>query len=145
MTRRFWFFVLSAAILSTPALAGDLRVTVKEVRSGVGRIMVALHAAKDGVEFPDQTGAVAAQWADAKGGAQEFVFTGLAPGRYAVAIYHDENGNGVMDKNFVGIPSEGYGFSRNARGFTGPPSFSGAAVDIAADKSRVTTEATLGY
>jgi uncharacterized protein (DUF2141 family) len=41
------------------------------------------------------------------------VFEGLAPGAYAVAVVHDENGNGRLDKNFVGIPSEGYGVSNN--------------------------------
>jgi len=34
-------------------------------------------------------------------------------GRYSVAIYHDENGNKKLDRNFIGIPSEGYGFSNN--------------------------------
>ena len=107
--------------------------------------MVALHAAKEGVEFPDQKGAVAAQWRNARSGAQEFVFTGLPPGRYAIAIYHDENGNGVMDKNFIGIPSEGFGFSRNARGFAGPPSFNAAAVEIGAPGAAVKTEAKIAY
>ena len=42
-------------------------------------------------------------------------------GEYGVAVYHDENGNGKHDKNFLGIPKEPYGFSNNARGKTGPP------------------------
>ena len=43
---------------------------------------------------------------------------------YAIAIYHDVNKNGKLDTNFFGIPSEIYGFSNNARGTFGPPSFS---------------------
>jgi uncharacterized protein (DUF2141 family) len=48
----------------------------------------------------------------------------LDVGRYAIAVYHDENKNQKLDKNFVGIPKEGYGFSNNAVGKLGPPKFS---------------------
>jgi uncharacterized protein (DUF2141 family) len=41
------------------------------------------------------------------------VFSNLAPGTYAVAVVHDENGNGRLDKNLLGVPSEGYGVSHN--------------------------------
>ena len=48
----------------------------------------------------------------------------LEVGRYAIAVYHDENKNQKLDKNFVGVPKEGYGFSNNAVGKLGPPKFS---------------------
>ncbi|MBJ7310474.1 DUF2141 domain-containing protein [Rugamonas sp. CCM 8940] len=54
----------------------------------------------------------------------------IKPGRYAVMLFHDENGNGVFDMGANGIPLEGYGFSRNARGHFGPPAFADAAIDI---------------
>jgi uncharacterized protein (DUF2141 family) len=44
-------------------------------------------------------------------------------GEYAVAVFHDENNNEELDRNFLGIPTERYGFSNNARGIVGPPSF----------------------
>ena len=47
----------------------------------------------------------------------------LLPSKIAVAAYHDENNDGQLNRNRLGIPSERYGFSRNARGMTGPPSF----------------------
>lgn len=50
---------------------------------------------------------------------------GLPSGNYAVALIHDENGNGELDR-FAGIPREGMGFSRNPRFSFGPPSFSAA-------------------
>ncbi len=52
----------------------------------------------------------------------------LAYGTYAVTILHDENNNQKMDKNILGIPKEGYGFSRNATGFAGPPAFDKASI-----------------
>jgi uncharacterized protein (DUF2141 family) len=51
------------------------------------------------------------------------------PKRIAVAAFHDENGNGRLDRNRLGIPTERYGFSRDARGVTGPPDFEDAVID----------------
>jgi uncharacterized protein (DUF2141 family) len=44
-------------------------------------------------------------------------------GEYGIRTYHDEDGNGVLNKNIIGIPKEAYGFSNNARGLTGVPSY----------------------
>ncbi|WP_426172187.1 DUF2141 domain-containing protein [Pseudoduganella sp. R-34] len=57
-------------------------------------------------------------------------FPGVAPGSYAVMVYHDENANGKLDKSANGMPLEGWGFSRNARGHYGPPAFDDARIDI---------------
>ena len=46
-------------------------------------------------------------------GKLELVFTDLTPGKYAVRLMHDENDNGKLDSNVVGMPTEGYGFSNN--------------------------------
>ncbi len=55
------------------------------------------------------------------------------PGTYAVAIYHDENNNHHFDRSLIGLPVEGYGFSRNARIFLGPPSFSSVRFAVGPD------------
>jgi uncharacterized protein (DUF2141 family) len=62
--------------------------------------------------------------------AQSIIFTHLPPGRYAVINFHDENDNGRLDENPWGAPTEGYGFSKNAQGFLGAPSFDSAAVSV---------------
>jgi uncharacterized protein (DUF2141 family) len=54
-------------------------------------------------------------------------FPGVAPGTYAVSVIHDENSNGKLDTNFMGIPREGVGASNNARGHFGPPKFDAAS------------------
>ena len=51
----------------------------------------------------------------------------LEPGDYAVAIYHDENGNGQLDKRLFGIPKEPYGFSNNYRPRLSAPNSATAA------------------
>ena len=56
-------------------------------------------------------------------------FRDIAPGRYAIALLHDENANDRADMT-LGIPREGFGFSRNVQVRTGPPRFGSAAFDV---------------
>lgn len=67
------------------------------------------------------------------------VYRDLPPGRYALSAYRDDNANGAMDRNVVGMPTERYGFSRDARGSFGPPSFDDAAIELTGDM-RVTLQ-----
>jgi len=57
-------------------------------------------------------------------------FKDIKPGNYAVSVLHDENQNKDMDQTKLGIPKEGYGFSNNAMGVMGPPSFKKARVAV---------------
>lgn len=61
------------------------------------------------------------------------MFKDIPYGDYPIKLYHDENGNKKLDKNFVGIPREPYGFSNNARGTLSAPEFAKArfALDAA--------------
>ena len=54
-------------------------------------------------------------------------FEDIPPGMYALAVIHDENMNGKLDTNFLGIPKEGYGFSTGAKSLLSAPSFSAAS------------------
>ncbi len=54
-------------------------------------------------------------------------FEDIPPGTYALAVIHDENMNGKLDTNWLGIPKEGYGFSNDAKALLGAPSFSSAS------------------
>ncbi len=65
-------------------------------------------------------------------------FENLPPGRYAIKLYHDVNGNGELDTNMMGLPIEAYGFSGES-GTLGPPPFEAAAFDVVAgEKNSVT-------
>ncbi|HXZ85217.1 MAG TPA: DUF2141 domain-containing protein, partial [Myxococcota bacterium] len=59
-------------------------------------------------------------------------FADLAPGRYAVVIVDDANGNGNLDRNLLGIPTERYGFSNGVRPTLRPPTFDEAALPVGA-------------
>ena len=54
-------------------------------------------------------------------------FEDIPPGTYAMAVSHDENMNGKLDTNLIGIPTEGYGLPNDAKGLIGAPSFSAAS------------------
>lgn len=110
-----------AALLcaSFPALAADalpgatLTVDVSDIGDARGHLLLVVEASADGwngreVEAAKARIAVAADTVRHR-------FEGLPAGDYAVQVLHDANDNGEMDKNFLGIPSEGYGFSNNPR------------------------------
>ena len=59
----------------------------------------------------------------------------LPPGTWAVLSFQDENDNGKLDRNVLGIPKERYAFSRDARGRFGPPSFEDAAFVLRDEKA----------
>ncbi len=106
--------VLGMAMVSTSiAHAADLTVKVDDIRADKGKLMLAVYdsaAGWDGKAKP-----VAAQALDAAGDSVMFHFEGLAAGTYAISVMHDENGNGKLDTNFVGMPIEGYGFSNDPK------------------------------
>lgn len=65
-------------------------------------------------------------------------FTDVAPGTYAIALLHDENDNGRADRALGMMPTEGFGFSRDARVRMGPPDFDDAAFTVSTDSNRQT-------
>ena len=143
MVRRFAVSLAAVLAFALPAAAADLAVDVNGLRSDKGKVYVAIHSAVDGVEFPASAGMIAGASKLAQPGGLQVVFRGLPPARYAVNAFHDENGNGELDTNILGIPSEGYGFANDAKGTMGPPSFSDASVSLREAGAAVAF--TIGY
>ncbi|RYZ74012.1 MAG: DUF2141 domain-containing protein [Lysobacteraceae bacterium] len=119
------------------AVAGELTVNLHGIRVQGGLVKVAVvdsQQAWDGGAAPVQVDGAPAQGETAK-----FTFKDLKPGRYAVMVTHDENANGKLDMNVMGMPLEGYGFSNNPSVMRKPTweeagfevSGSDAAIDVA--------------
>jgi uncharacterized protein (DUF2141 family) len=70
----------------------------------------------------------------------ELVFENMPYGKYSIKAFHDENVNNRLDKDFMGIPTERYGFSNNARGRFGPPSFASTAFTLSAPQMTIAIE-----
>ncbi|ESA33389.1 hypothetical protein N836_22130 [Leptolyngbya sp. Heron Island J] len=67
-------------------------------------------------------------------------FEDLNPGSYAVSVFHDANSDNKFNRNFVGMPAEGFGFSRNPEALTGPPAFGDAVFLVAGAETRIEVE-----
>jgi len=107
----------------------DVSVTVTSLRNARGSVVACLTAKP--VSFPDCSKDAASRHlaipASAK--AVQLDFGAVAPGTYAVSLFHDENGNGKLDTVMM-IPREGFGFSRDAKVRFGPPRFAAAAFTV---------------
>lgn len=100
-----------------------LTVDLDQLRNARGMVRLCLTAVAEG--FPDCSEEPRAVARSIPAGQTSLSYDGLPPGNYAVAVVHDENGNGKLD-TFAGIPREGFGFSRNPRIAFGPPRFTSA-------------------
>jgi uncharacterized protein (DUF2141 family) len=128
----------SFAVLSLVAAAvhaGELAVTITDIRESQGSLMVAV--VDSDAAWNNQAKPVAAQKVAATKGEMTLKFPDLAPGKYAVQVMHDENGNNQLDSNFLGIPSEGYGFSNNPNVMR-RAHFDEATFEVGADKTAIT-------
>jgi len=100
----------------------DLKVVVESFRSTNGTLRLALFNSPKG--FPNSGDAALATRDEAVTASTMTVdFSDLPYGEYAIVLYHDENGNDMMDKNFLGMPKEGYGASGYASVFFSEPEF----------------------
>ena len=120
----------AVAAMVAPVLAADLSIEVRGVRSADGRVYVAVHGPESKDTFPSGDDIVSGLREPARIGTLRFVVSDLPEGRYAVNAFHDENNNGELDTNLVGIPSEGYGFANDPSTTFGPPDFEDAAVTV---------------
>lgn len=124
--------VLIASVYCAHAQAADLTVVLRDLRAQTGLVKVALVDSPAG--WDGQAAPVQATGGPPHGETATFVFKDLAPGAYAVMITHDENGNGKLDSNLIGMPVEGYGFSNNPRVMR-KPTWDEARFDLAVDQS----------
>ena len=117
---------------ATPPRPGEVAITVTDLRSSEGVVRACMTANPDVFprcrEDPDSHRTVVPA-----GERVELLFSGVKPGRYAVALLHDENDNGKADRALGMMPKEGFGFSRDAKVRMGPPSFKSAAFDYAGE------------
>jgi len=120
--------LLVASALPAPARAGDaakaggIKVEVTGFRNDKGQLECSLWPGPAG--FPrDDSHIIGPISAKIQGNRGECFFGAVPAGDYAVTLFHDENGNGKFDSNFIGYPLEGYGFSNNAKAQFMAPSF----------------------
>jgi uncharacterized protein (DUF2141 family) len=124
---------LALVMLPGAAPVADLSLDVAGLRSVKGVIRVCLTAVAD--NFPSCIDNAESTTRSAPAGGGAIRFAGLPRGDYAIAVIHDENGNGKLD-TIAGIPREGFGFSRNPPIRFGPPRFNSARFTVAGTGDR---------
>ncbi len=102
---------IAPLLAASEARAGDIAVTLTGIRTPTGVVKLALAGSAE--SYDGKAAPVQSTGGPPTGDSATFVFADVAPGRYAVMVTHDENGNGQMDTNTIGMPLEGYGFSNN--------------------------------
>ena len=138
------FSLLSPSALAQAQVAQEnlVHVEISGLRNDKGQVRCALFSSA--IDFPKKTEkAVAQAKSDISRGNAVCEFAGIASGMYAVSVFHDENSNGKLDTNVMGIPREGVGASNNAKGHFGPPKFAAAAFQFSG--GRIDLKITINY
>lgn len=120
----FLSFTVSAQNTST------IVINISNFESNEGKVYVALYDSADTFLTKHVKGQIG-EVSDLK---STVTFEGVENGTYAISVFHDENGNGELDTQMFGIPSEPVGTSNNATGFFGPPEFEDAKFEVTGKK-----------
>ncbi len=125
----FTFFVPIAY-----AQTGTIDVEILGIKKIKGLMSIGLYSDENG--FPDKGKEYRGKDVKVTGKTVVYTFKDVPFGNYAIAIFHDTNSNTKLDKNFFGIPKEGYAFSNNVFGALGlPPSFKDASFQLSGNKT----------
>lgn len=122
MRRAGWIGLL--CLLATPVQAATLIIRAEGVSSAQNMV----YAGICDTSFEEATCPYKDR-GQAKAGVVELRLRNVKPGSYAIAVFHDTNGNGKLDRNFIGLPSEPYGFSNDV-GRRGAPNFEAARIIV---------------
>lgn len=122
-------------VLATPIFAqtGTIVVKVSGIENNKGVIRIGLYNSK--TSFPIYKKAMFENsFKQANKSGITYTFENIPAGTYAIAVWHDENKNEKIDKNFLGVPTENYGFSKNIYGTFGPPDFEEVSFKVTSEK-----------
>jgi uncharacterized protein (DUF2141 family) len=138
-----WSLVGAAILIASgadadPPESGRITAQVTGLRNTRGTLRCLLFASQAG--FPTEyKRALKRAETPIRSSAEQCVFESLSPGTYAITYIHDENDNGKLDTNVLGMPTEGYGTSRDARGGVGgPPKFDAAKFEFKGGAATIT-------
>ena len=114
----------------------NLSVSIKGLKNQKGQVCFSLFSSSRG--FPsNKKRAIKAQCVKLKNGNVKLNIPSLIAGTYALSMFHDKNGDGKLITNGLGIPKEGFGFSRNPKVITGPPKFGDSAVFVVGSTTNI--------
>ncbi len=113
--KHFWKLAALPALISASGPA-SLDVTIKGLRHTRGALLVCIWTEKSGFPTCQKSTSATKQKLTITSGTMRANFANLATGSYAVSVHHDEDGDGKLKSNFIGMPKEGVGISNNPGG-----------------------------
>lgn len=113
---------------------GKVILDIRGIRQAQGKVYIAAFRKHD--PFPSMEGTYRNLVVNARTHSTEAILE-IPHNTYSIAVFHDANNNGKMDKNFFGVPTELYGFSNNARATFSAPAFEDAAFELKDEKKLV--------
>lgn len=121
--------ILAGAAVAAPAQSPcpGIHVKILDIRNSTGTVACALFESPEGFPIEFLRSATNVMVIKIRKSQARCDFEDIPPGTYALAIIHDENMNGKLDTNVLGIPKEGYGFSNDARAWFAVPTFPDAS------------------
>jgi uncharacterized protein (DUF2141 family) len=129
----FSFLLLGTSSFMIVPSTYSLTITVNGFSSNEGKASIAIYRVSD--DFPGEKTQFKGKIVAIENKKAIVIFENLPKAKYAAAVYHDKNKNGILDKNMFGVPAEKYGFSNNAREMFSAPSFESASVNLDKTKS----------
>jgi uncharacterized protein (DUF2141 family) len=114
-----------AAFAQSSSYSG-IHINILNIRNSTGTIACALFDSPDGFPIEYLRCATSMMAIEIRDTQARCDFVHIPPGTYALVVIHDENRNGKLDTNWLGVPTEGYGFSSDAKATLSAPSFSAA-------------------
>jgi uncharacterized protein (DUF2141 family) len=137
--RKIILAILFVILTATPSLATTVTMVIEGVPNDKGRVRISVCKKH---EFLGNHCAIHKS-VRSKTGTMTFHMT-VPTGTYAIQAFHDENNNGVVDRNWLGIPEENVGFSREDAPLTSSPNFEDVAVSIGVEPTSLTIK-LFGY
>ncbi len=128
------FFCFSGFIsVHSEELKSTIQITIMGIPDTKGKLNIGLYDKES--DFPDELNMFQGQTIRIDKKEITVWFSRIPQGDYAIAVFYDENNNGKLDKSFVGRPTEAYGFSNDAQGLLGAPTFEDARIRLQANET----------
>lgn len=123
---RILLFLLVTAVIHAQEKSSTIEIEINNIDNSEGQMLIGLYDSEDHWLKKIYKGGVGT----ISEGKSSFRFTNVPDGSYAVSVFHDENNDGKLDTNFLGIPKEDTGSSNNAPARFGPPKWEDAKFEV---------------
>lgn len=133
---------ISSLLLIGHVQSSEIQFEILAINSDSGKVYIQLF---QGEKNYKQGKALASSVIKAKAGDNTVMFHNIEQGEYAIRFFHDQNDNGQLETNFIGMPTEGYGFSNDAKPNFGPAKYEDMKFEVMADSKIIVNQSTVIY